>query len=179
MRFRRTRALLSRMGRAGRVWVWALLFVSVGVNLGFLWVTPIIPDRPICFGERSFSLISLLTGFSEIDGDLTDDFHEFWDSKQYGTRRHVPRHGRVLIRVGDWLDWDDRYHATFKAVNELMKARENIDPLKSSDEISVPGFKSNGVVNCQGLRDIAIIGGKWEYGGPRPVTRRESGSGGK
>jgi len=165
------------MGRAGRVWVWALLFVSVGVNLGFLWVTPIIPDRPVCFGERTFNPISLLTGYAEISGDLTDDFHDLWARTLDGTRYHAPRRGRVLMRIGEWFDLDNRYHATFKTVKALMEARESVRRSELGTDISLPGFGPHGIVTCQGLRDIAIVGGKWEHGGPWPAVRRENGTG--
>jgi len=179
MRFRRTRALLSRMAPAARPWLWAALVASAGLNLWFVWETPLVPFKPVCAateadGKTRFLRLPGLPGTEDDDayGITGGPFH-------YALRDALGAHDLpydlyrslgLRVRLKDSFANARMRHITTHTIHLLLKKRGIADRADLvHGRAKLPGFDQYGRPDCDTVRDFAFIGSKWQYDGPNPI----------
>ena len=74
-----------------------------------------------------------------------------------------------LVTVKDWIADELLWNFTSKAVWNILENRNLAKKFElTEDLIKSVLFDKFSEPTCQGLREIAIVGGKWEFEGPSP-----------
>ena len=74
-----------------------------------------------------------------------------------------------LVTVKDWISDELLWNFTSKAVWNILENRNLAKNFELTENLIKSGlFDKFSEPTCQGLREISIVGGKWEFEGPSP-----------
>ena len=160
------KGLARWMGRQGRPGLWAvcvlavLLHLVLGVHL--LRTHPFVPFRPICYEDEGMWTLSAL---QIIDGEMS--VHFYFALKETFFEQGIPwrtADRTIYIRFVDWWDDEMMWNMTSKAVGNLIEERQRSVPagVKVGRE-TLDRWDTN---DCAVGREMAVVGGKWEFEGP-------------
>jgi len=176
--FRRTGALLSRMAPTARPWMWVALGASAGLNLWFVWETPLVPFKPVCAVTEPDGDIR----FRRLSGLPDAESHKLYGmgtAFSFALRRALVTHGlrydiddrsRIRIRFIDYHAIARMRHITTHATHLLLRERGIAEPKDLVHRrVALPGFDPYGRPNCDMVSQFAFNGGRWQYDGPNPI----------
>lgn len=140
-----------------------IAFSCVGLFFGLfvIWNVPIVPFQPICRELRAFS------SHDTVGWRISEDFHRAFGEEVAWV--NITDIGvTYLVTVKDWIADELLWNFTTKAVWSILEKRNLAKKFELTEDLIKSGLfnKSYGDVTCKGLREIAIVGGKWEFEGP-------------
>jgi len=148
-------------GNRRRVLLYAAAIAVVAAVSGIALFVPYVTFHPICTPEyRRFPKKAL-------SGRISQQFLAALDAEtQFG--RPWFRAGETrLVRLVDWLDREWYLNVTGKATYRLVEARTGVGMGDLwSGRAKIPGFDKRGGPTCSAVRELAIVGGRWEHEGP-------------
>jgi hypothetical protein len=155
------REVRRRLKRTAWIVVLSLPLLNYLVSAGY-----IMRLRPVCIDYDKWWV------GGDIHGRMTDEFaREYARSTDHLLMfSFLTWQREPYIRIGDWWDDDDdRLNATYKAINRIVARRHGIE---ASDiwrrNVRLAGFEQfyHSGPTCEGVREIAIVGGRWSVSGP-------------
>ncbi|MFB3151372.1 MAG: hypothetical protein ACE10M_12495 [Alphaproteobacteria bacterium] len=142
-----------------------IAFSSVGLFFGLfvIWNVPIVPFQPICRELRAFS------SHDTVGWRISEDFHRAFGEEVAWV--NITDIGvTYLVTVKDWVADELLRNFTSKAVWNILEKRNLAKKFELTEDLIKSGLFDTFPrrVTCEGLREIAIVGGKWEFEGPNP-----------
>ena len=141
-----------------------IAFSCVGLFFGLfvIWNVPIVPFQPICRELRAFS------SHHTVGWLMTDNFLKAFGEEVAGVAI-LDIGVTYLVTVKDWISDELLWNFTSKAVWNILENRNLAKNFELTENLIKSGlFDKFSEPTCQGLREISIVGGKWEFEGPNP-----------
>jgi hypothetical protein len=154
------REVRRRLKRTAWIVVLSLPLINFYISAGL-----IMRHRPVCSDLNNW------LNEGNVYGEMTQEFeHEFLGSLYHRKMFSLLTWRReAFITLSDWWDYELRWNFTNKAIYRLVAKRHGIEPSDVWEgKVRFEGFSGRGSQSptCEGVREIAIVGGKWSVSGP-------------